>query len=219
MASTEPWLAAQCCATSSTTGSARPTSGSKASSGPAAWSTGHPAPTIPTSPPLRQRRPPHRPAGMSDQKKRYTCPAPNASRRPRPAHRQRRRRRWSPRCPPCCRRQPRARRQAGPPRPAPPDHRMGPMAKKAAPKKPPGKKSKSPSPHAGEGRGGGFVERIAEEVESRFFEGAEMATETTSAETNAALAALAAIEGPPDSDKAEAKPAHGKRKPARSKKR
>jgi len=96
---------------------------------------------------------------------------------------------------------------------------MGPMAKKAATKKPPGEKSKSPSPRAGEGRGGGFIERIAEEVESRFFEGAEMATETTSAETNAALAALAAIEGPRDSEKAEAKPAHGKRKPARSKKR
>jgi len=46
-----------------------------------------------------------------------------------------------------------------------------------------------------------------------------MATETTSAETNAALAALAAIEGPQESEKAEAKPAHGKRKPARSKKR
>jgi len=93
------------------------------------------------------------------------------------------------------------------------------MARKAAAKKPARKTSKSPSPLVREGRGGGFIERIAEEVESRFFEGAEMATETTSAETNAALAALAAIEGPRDSEKAEAKPAHGKRKPARSKKR
>jgi len=90
------------------------------------------------------------------------------------------------------------------------------MAKKAAAKKSLRKKSTSPS---AEGRREGFIERIAEEVESRFLEGAEMATETTSAETNAALAALAAIEGPRDSEKAEAKPAHGKRKPARSKKR
>jgi len=91
---------------------------------------------------------------------------------------------------------------------------MGPMAKKSATKKTAAKLEKSKPSHRQN-----IVERIAEEVESRFFEGAEMATETTSAETNAALAALAAIEGPPDSDKAEAKPAHGKRKPARSKKR
>ena len=96
---------------------------------------------------------------------------------------------------------------------------MGPMAKKAAEKKSPRKKSKSPSPRAEQRGGEGLIERIAEEVESRFLEGAEMATETTSAETNAALAALAAIEGPRDSEEAEAKPAHGKRKPARSKKR
>ena len=93
------------------------------------------------------------------------------------------------------------------------------MAKKDAAKKPGRKRSKSPSPLAGERRDEGFLGRFAEEVESRFLEGAEMATETTSAETNAALAALAAIEGPKDSEKAEAKPAHGKRKPARSKKR
>ena len=99
------------------------------------------------------------------------------------------------------------------------DLRMGPMAKKAPAKKPAPKKSKSPSPLAGERREEGFLGRFADEVESRFLEGAEMATETTSAETNAALAALAAIEGPKDSEKAEAKPAHGKRKPARSKKR
>ena len=93
------------------------------------------------------------------------------------------------------------------------------MAKKDAAKKPGQKRSKSPSPLAGERRDEGFLGRFADEVESRFLEGAEMATETTSAETNAALAALAAIEGPKDSEKAEAKPAHGKRKPARSKKR
>ena len=93
------------------------------------------------------------------------------------------------------------------------------MAKKDAAKKPGRKRSKSPSPLAGERRDEGFLGRFAEDVESRFLEGAEMATETTSAETNAALAALAAIEGPRGSEKAEAKPAHGKRKPARSKKR
>ena len=93
------------------------------------------------------------------------------------------------------------------------------MAKKAAAKQPARKGSKSPSARAGERREEGFLGRVADEVESRFLEGAEMATETTSAETNAALAALAAIEGPRNSEKAEAKPAHGKRKPARSKKR
>ena len=93
------------------------------------------------------------------------------------------------------------------------------MAKKDAAKKPARKRPKSPSPLAGERREEGFLGRFAEDVESRFLEGAEMATETTSAETNAALAALAAIEGPRGSEKAEAKPAHGKRKPARSKKR
>ena len=96
---------------------------------------------------------------------------------------------------------------------------MKPMAKKAAAKQPARKRSKSPSPLASERREEGFLGRFAEDVESRFLEGAEMATETTSAETNAALAALAAIEGPRGSEKAEAKPAHGKRKPARSKKR
>ena len=57
------------------------------------------------------------------------------------------------------------------------------------------------------------IQRVAEEVEARFLEGAEMATETTSAETNVALAALAAIEGPRESkSKAEGKPGNGKRK-------
>ena len=58
-----------------------------------------------------------------------------------------------------------------------------------------------------------IIRRAAEAVEARFFEGAEQATDTTSAETNAVLAALAAIEGPRDSkSKAEGKPRDAKRK-------
>lgn len=65
-----------------------------------------------------------------------------------------------------------------------------------------------------------LIERVAQEVEARFFEGAEMATETTSAETNAALAALAAIEGPREPKPAEkGKPANAKRTSSRPKKR
>ena len=65
-----------------------------------------------------------------------------------------------------------------------------------------------------------LIERVGEELEARFFEGAEMATETTSAETNVALAALAAIEGPRDSKPAaKGKPANAKRKSPRPKKR
>ena len=57
-------------------------------------------------------------------------------------------------------------------------------------------------------------------IESRFFEGAEMATETTSAETNVALAALAAIEGPRDpKPTSKGKSANAKRKSPRPKKR
>jgi hypothetical protein len=64
------------------------------------------------------------------------------------------------------------------------------------------------------------IERFAERVEARFFEGAEMATETTSAETNIALAALAAIEGPHDpKPTSKGKPANAKRKSPRPKKR
>jgi len=88
------------------------------------------------------------------------------------------------------------------------------MAKKSAPKK---SKSSSPKkPHHEN-----IVQRVGEELESRFFEGAEMATETSSAETNVALAALAAIEGPRDTKPkaTEAKPAHGKRKRTRPKAR
>jgi hypothetical protein len=63
-----------------------------------------------------------------------------------------------------------------------------------------------------------LIERIAEEVESHLIEGAELATSTTSAETNVALAALGAIEGPrtPKEPKAEKKPNGGKRTKPRS---
>jgi len=79
-------------------------------------------------------------------------------------------------------------------------------------KKPTAKKSKSASklkkPHREN-----VVQRVVEELESRFFEGAEMATETTSAETNVALAALAAIEGPRDTPTPpKGKAPHAKRK-------
>jgi hypothetical protein len=83
------------------------------------------------------------------------------------------------------------------------------MAKKPA-KKPAAKK-----PHKEN-----LIERIAEEAEARFFEGAELATETTSAETNVALAALGAIEGAREpKPAAKGKPANAKRKIPRPKKR
>jgi len=65
-----------------------------------------------------------------------------------------------------------------------------------------------------------LIQRVGEELEARFFEGAELATETTSAETNVALAALAAIEGPrPPKPASKGKPANAKRKSPRPKKR
>ncbi len=80
------------------------------------------------------------------------------------------------------------------------------MAKKAAPKKKPHREN--------------LIERLAEEIEARFFEGAEQATDTTSAETNVALAALAAIEGPRDVEQpARVKATHAKRKRPRLKAR
>jgi hypothetical protein len=64
------------------------------------------------------------------------------------------------------------------------------------------------------------IERVAQELEARFLEGAELATETTSAETNIALAALGAIEGPHDAQaKPKTKAAHAKRKTPRPKAR
>ena len=84
------------------------------------------------------------------------------------------------------------------------------MARKAAAKKAAPKKIKREN----------LIERVAEELEARFFEGAELATETSSAETNVALAALGAIEGPRDlKQAASSKATHGKRKSPRPKKR
>jgi hypothetical protein len=85
------------------------------------------------------------------------------------------------------------------------------MARKAAPKKAAPKKLKSEN----------AIQRIGEEIEARFFEGAELATETSSAETNIALAALGAIEGPRDVKKQPARPkaSHAKRKRPRLKAR
>jgi hypothetical protein len=88
------------------------------------------------------------------------------------------------------------------------------MAKKPAPK---ASKSAAASKKP---RRENVIQRIGEEIEARFLEGAEMATETTSAETNVALAALAAIEGPHDTpDPPKGKAAHAKRKRPRPKTR
>ncbi len=81
-------------------------------------------------------------------------------------------------------------------------------------KKPP-KKTAAKPPHKEN-----LIERVGEELEARFFEGAELATETTSAETNVALAALAAIEGHREPKPAsKGKSANAKRKSPRPKKR
>jgi hypothetical protein len=64
------------------------------------------------------------------------------------------------------------------------------------------------------------IQRAAEEIEARFLEGAEQATDTTSAETNVVLAAIGAIEGPRDvAPKAKVRGSNAKRKTVRSKKR
>jgi len=90
------------------------------------------------------------------------------------------------------------------------------MAKKAAPKKAAPKKTAPKRPRHREN----VIERIGEELEARFFEGAELATETSSAETNVALAALGAIEGPRDvKQPAKPKASHAKRKRPRLKAR
>jgi hypothetical protein len=58
-----------------------------------------------------------------------------------------------------------------------------------------------------------IIERIEDELESRFIAAAEVATGTTSAETNLATAALRAIEGPaepePSADAAPPVPEKG----------
>jgi hypothetical protein len=93
------------------------------------------------------------------------------------------------------------------------------MAKKPTASKPTPEKTSTASP-AKPRHKENAIERFAERVEARFFEGAEMATETTSAETNIALAALAAIEGPREPKPAsKGKPANAKRKSPRPKKR
>jgi hypothetical protein len=64
------------------------------------------------------------------------------------------------------------------------------------------------------------IQRAAEEIEARFLEGAEQATDTTSPETNVVLAAIGAIEGPREAKpKAKARGSNGKRNTVRSKKR
>jgi len=90
------------------------------------------------------------------------------------------------------------------------------MAKKAAPRKIAPKKAATKKPLHHEN----LIERVAEELEARFFEGAELATETSSAETNVALAALGAIEGPRDAKQpARPKASNAKRKSPRPKRR
>jgi len=96
---------------------------------------------------------------------------------------------------------------------------MAMMAKKAAAKKAATKKPAKPA-SAAHGKHENVIERVAQELEARFLEGAELATETSSAETNVVLAALGAIEGPHDTEpKPSSKAAHGKRKTARPKAR
>lgn len=49
-----------------------------------------------------------------------------------------------------------------------------------------------------------LIERVGDELESRFLAAAEVATATTSSETNVADALLRAIEGPPKDESPEA---------------
>ena len=48
-----------------------------------------------------------------------------------------------------------------------------------------------------------LIERVVDELEARFLAAAEVATATTSSETNVADALLRAIEGPPKDDPSE----------------
>ena len=92
------------------------------------------------------------------------------------------------------------------------------MAKKSPPKKALAKTA--PTQAAAVRKHENVIQRVAEELEARFFEGAELATETSSAETNVALAALGAIEGPRDiKQPAKVKATHAKRKRPRLKAR
>jgi hypothetical protein len=63
------------------------------------------------------------------------------------------------------------------------------------------------------------LKRLVEEVESHLIEAGELATSTTSAETNVAMAALGAIEGPGDPEPKAAKKRAARRNKARPKTR
>jgi len=92
-------------------------------------------------------------------------------------------------------------------------HRICPMAQK--PKKPSAKKANAKPQHHENA-----LQRFGERVEEHLLEGAEMATSTTSSETNVLLAALGAIEGPPfPKSKAAEKRSDAKPKKVRPKKR
>src|ERR1700739_4971368 len=90
-------------------------------------------------------------------------------------------------------------------------HRIGAVPSKRKSRVKPGTATK---PKHGENP----IKRFVEEVESHLIEGAELATATTSAETNVAMAALGAIEGPGE-PKASAEKKPGKRGKARPKAR
>ena len=85
------------------------------------------------------------------------------------------------------------------------------MAQK--PKKSAANKANKPQHHEN------ALQRFGEEVEERFFEGAELATSTTSAETNAVLAVEGAILGPRTPKPKADKRSNAKPKKVRSKKR
>ena len=57
-------------------------------------------------------------------------------------------------------------------------------------------KPEDPRPNQSEPQHESLLERVGDELESRFIAAAEVATGTSSAETNLATAALRAIEGP-----------------------
>ena len=93
---------------------------------------------------------------------------------------------------------------------------MAEVAKKSKPAAAKGPKTQAPAKSRHENP----IKHAAEELEARFLEGAEQATDTTSPETNVVLAAIAAIEGPRDiKPGAKAKATNGKRKTTRSKNR
>jgi hypothetical protein len=61
-----------------------------------------------------------------------------------------------------------------------------------------------------------LIERVGDELESRFLAAAEVATATTSAETNLADALVRAIEGPPRTEPAVEADDDGPAQPGRS---